>query len=82
MTRIRNNGIPHPAQTPNGKGTRTTKTNAYFYGLIYLPEKPGPIAWSDARPTGMRTVVGVILGSGNILSWRLVMQIKIKNDFL
>ena len=33
-----------------------------------------PVARSDARPPGMRTVEGSILGSGNILSLRLVMK--------
>ena len=33
---------------------------------------PGPVARSDARLPGMRTVAGSILGSGNIISWRLV----------
>ena len=32
------------------------------------------VAWSDARPPGMRTVAGSIVGSGNILSLRLVMK--------
>ena len=32
----------------------------------------GAVAWSDPRPPGMRTVVGSILTSGNILSLRLV----------
>ena len=35
---------------------------------------PSPVARSDARPSGIRTVAGSILGSGNILSWRLVMK--------
>ena len=35
---------------------------------------PGTVARSDPRPPGMRTVAGSILGSGNILSWRLVMK--------
>ena len=30
---------------------------------------PGPVAWSDACPPGMRTVTGMIIGSGNILSF-------------
>ena len=34
----------------------------------------GLIAHLDARPPGMQMVVGSILGSGNILSWRLVMK--------
>ena len=34
----------------------------------------GPVARSDARPPGMRTVAGSILGSGNILSLKLVMK--------
>ena len=31
---------------------------------------PGPVAWSDACPTGIQEVTGSILQSGNILSWR------------
>ena len=35
---------------------------------------PIPVARSDARSLGIQTVAGLILGSGNILSWRLVMK--------
>ena len=35
---------------------------------------PGWLAWSDAPPPGMRTVAGLILRSGNILSWRSVIK--------
>ena len=35
---------------------------------------PGPEARLDPRPPCMRTVAGSILGSANILSWRLVMK--------
>ena len=30
---------------------------------------PGAVAQSDVHPPGMRTVAGLILTSGNILSW-------------
>ena len=36
---------------------------------------PGAVAWSDARPPGMRTVAGSILTSGKtFFRWDLVMK--------
>ena len=40
----------------------------------YTPGQPGSVARSDARLPGMQTVAGSNLTSGNILSWRLVMN--------
>ena len=37
--------------------------------------KPGTVARSDVRPPGIRIVAGLILTSGNILSWRLSHEI-------
>ena len=34
----------------------------------------GSVAWSDVCPTDIQEVTGLILQSGNILSWRLVMK--------
>ena len=36
--------------------------------------KPAPVTRSDARAPGIQTVAGLILRSGNILYWRLVMK--------
>ena len=37
----------------------------------------GPVARSDARRTGIQEITGLILQSGNILSWRLVMNLSL-----
>ena len=45
---------------------------AYRFNKSIL--QPGAVAQSDAHPPGMQAVAGLILTSGNILSWRLVMK--------
>ena len=45
----------------------------YLSALTKL-NRPGAEARSDPRPPGMRTVVGSILMTGNILSLKLVMK--------
>ena len=42
---------------------------------------PGPVARSDARPTGIEEVAGSILWTDNILSWRLVMKSFVLRPF-
>ena len=43
--------------------------NICFYG-----EKPGALAWSDLRRSGMQPFMGSILISSYFLSWSLVMK--------
>ena len=43
--------------------------------LVLDPNKPALMAESDAHPTGYQEVVGSVpSGSGNILSWRLILK--------
>ena len=43
-------------------------------GVIIKQSKRSPVARLDARPSGIQPVAVSILGSGNILPWRLVMK--------
>ena len=52
---------------PGGKDIRESEHHNHN-------EEPDHLARSDARPAGMWTVAGQILGSVNILSWRLVIK--------
>ena len=49
-------------------------TQNMYTKRLKKPDQPGPVAWSDARPPGMQMVAGSILGSGYILSLRLIMK--------
>ena len=47
----------------------------YLYLITEREVQPTLVAQLDARPTGDQDVTGLILaGSGNILSWRLIMK--------
>ena len=50
------------------------RTCKYDESSLTQLDGPGAVPRSHARPSGMRTVVGSILKSGNIFSRRLVMQ--------
>ena len=45
-----------------------------YHSALTKLNRPGAVARSDPRPPGMRTVVGSILTTGNILSLKLVMK--------
>ena len=42
--------------------------------FYFMMMQAGPVALSNRCPTGVQEVAGLILQSGNILSWRLVMK--------
>ena len=45
-----------------------------YHSALTNLNRPGAVARSDPRPPGMRTVMGSILTTGNILSLKLVMK--------
>ena len=45
-----------------------------YHSALTKLNRLGAVARSDPRPPGMRTVVGSILTTGNILSLKLVMK--------
>ena len=57
-----------PSVTEQSEGPMDTVAS-----IISLP-RSGPVPRSDACPLGMQSFASSILGSGNILSWRLVMK--------
>ena len=48
--------------------------DALLVSTVQLLSAIVPLAWSGACPPGVQTVVGSIIGSGNILSWRPVIK--------
>ena len=55
--------------------TKLQLIHCYIYhSALTKLNRPGAEARSDPRPPGMRTVVGSILTTGNILSLKLVMK--------